>query len=140
MSSWQTPTTTDAKDRGYTYSQGDQERPFLALPGQAKLVSPRATPTSRDHKDGSSGEKVPHNSLLGRQVFQAKSASGMNQSRSTAPTIDGVAFRLNPLFSLWLQGLPVPWAGCAPGWTDLATMTRLLRAYSNGQAVAEKDS
>jgi hypothetical protein len=35
LSGWQTPTAEDASGRGYTYPNGDHDKPFLALPGQA---------------------------------------------------------------------------------------------------------
>lgn len=43
LASWQTPTRVDASGRDYTYPSGDKTKPFLTLPGQVKLASPRAT-------------------------------------------------------------------------------------------------
>ncbi len=44
IAGWQTVTTTDAKGRGYTYSNGDKARPFLSLVGQARIAG--AKPSS----------------------------------------------------------------------------------------------
>ena len=41
---WQIPTVNDAKGSDYTYSQENHEKPFLKLPGEAKLAG-WATPT-----------------------------------------------------------------------------------------------
>jgi hypothetical protein len=35
---WQTPTVNDARGSDYSYSNGDHDRPFLKLPGEAKLA------------------------------------------------------------------------------------------------------
>jgi len=37
--SWQSPNVVDGKGRGYTYSQGKHDKPFLTLVGQARLSS-----------------------------------------------------------------------------------------------------
>jgi hypothetical protein len=58
-----------------------------------------ATPTTRDAKD-SSGQDVPENCLLGRQV-QTSVTSGKRSFR------DGR--KLNPLFDEWLIGWPIGW-------------------------------
>lgn len=41
--SWQTPTVTDGEGRPYTYSNGDRNKPFLTLMGQAQ-------PEGTDHR------------------------------------------------------------------------------------------
>lgn len=67
-----------------------------------------ATPTTRDHKDGSSEGTVPINALLGRQVW----LTGPTASGSPAAT--GKPGQLNPRFSAWLMGYPLAWDLCAP--------------------------
>ena len=78
-----------------------------------------ATPTTRDHKDGSSEGTAPENSLLGRQVWQA---SGPTPSGSPAATAK--PGQLNPAFSLWLMGYPPEWESCAPQATRLSRSKR----------------
>jgi len=95
---WNTPRATDGSKGGPNQSGG-------ALPADAALTG-WATPTTLDHKDGTakSCENVPTNKLLGREVH------GATPESSSAATERPAAFRLNPLFSLWLMGYPVGWA------------------------------
>ena len=44
LSSWQTPSETDSTDSQYTYSNGNHEKPFLKLPGEARLTAFGETP------------------------------------------------------------------------------------------------
>lgn len=90
LAGWNTPRATDGSNGGPNQSGG-------ALPHDAAL-SGWATPTTRDHKDGSSEGSVPVNGLLGRMVWSSNA-----ETEST-----GVS-RLNPSFSLWLMGFPVSW-------------------------------
>jgi hypothetical protein len=53
---WQTPTVNDSKGSDYTYPNGDHSRPFLKLPGEAKLTG-WATPAARDWKSNSASEE-----------------------------------------------------------------------------------
>ena len=68
---WQTATVQDAGGRDYTYSNGNHDKPFLTLTGQAQAES-WATPTTRYHKDGADpSPEAPTNGLLGRQAPRA---------------------------------------------------------------------
>ena len=79
------------------------------LNAQVHLASPRATPTSRDHKDGAcQTADVPVNGLLGRQA--AMLASGQPTTFCHVGTASGGV--LNPEHSRWLMGLPQSWHVC----------------------------
>lgn len=66
---------------------------------KTKILAGWATPTSRDHKDGTSEGTAPTNGLLGRQVWSSPAQTGNRGA-------------LNPRFSLWLMGFPAEWASC----------------------------
>ena len=145
---WATPTTEDAKGRGYTYDKGNHDKPRPSLTGQVW-----ATPTSRDHKDGANpSENVKTNSLLGRQAPRSmnggtpSSISTPNSPRQwmTPKASDGVFasprtsdrpkemsthlqtqsqtvtghLRLNPSFVEWLMGFPIGWTVLEPSETQ----------------------
>jgi hypothetical protein len=151
-SSWPTPVVNDVTGSQYAYASGNHDRPYLKLPGAAKLASwptpcaqhangePEAflerkrraiargssmgvsltdlqmvaklatwaTPTTRDHKDGSSDGTAPINALLGQQAWLA---SGPIATGSPAATEK--PGQLNPAHSRWLMGYPPAWDDCA---------------------------
>ena len=72
------------------------------------------TPTTRDHKDGTSAETVPENALLGRAAPNWANSLSIPQDPATmrdGHTCSPSCRRLNPLFVEMIMGL-------CPGWTD----------------------
>lgn len=75
--------------------------------------TPRASPTTRDGKDGGSPSEVtPTNSLLGRQA--PRSMTSGPQSLPLPAGWTGSRLYLNPRFVEWLMGWPDGWTACAP--------------------------
>jgi hypothetical protein len=109
LAAWPTTQSRDWK--------GPQGRAYKKTAYDLPAVATWATPTSRDHKDGSSAGTVPLNGLLGRQVWLTD--FGETQSGSTAETKN--IGQLNPAHSRWLMGLPTVWDDCG------AVVTRLSR-------------
>lgn len=116
LASWPTPssqgsageTSEDLELRGEKFVNTKTGRVLQTnLATTVKMLvpaSPWATPTIRDHKDGSNVTWVPENCLLGRQVHGAITLS--------SPCATEKRGALNPRFSLWLQGYPAEWASC----------------------------
>ena len=117
---WPTPIVNDELGSTHCYGkkvEGQERKRFLKLPGAA-LLAGWATPTTRDHKDGTaeSCKNVPTNKLLGREVH---TCAEMGKS-------DG--YRLNPAFSLWLMGFPAGLDSC--GATAMQSFRRSPRNSS----------
>ncbi len=112
LSGWATPTRMNAQ--GNEYQRDSKGNKCLALTGQAQL-SGWVTSSSRDWKDtpGMATNGInPDGSerkRLDQLPRQASLASGPNTGSSNAGTENVVAYRLNPLFPLWLQGYPAMW-------------------------------
>ncbi len=112
LAGWATPTAQDHSRGTLPPRPQDTGVPLSQMAGLAVLssASPRATPTTRDHKDGACHDaNVPVNALLGRQAVLA---SGTDTTSFPAAT--GKRGVLNPAFSLWLMGYPAVWLWCAP--------------------------
>lgn len=107
LAGWGSPRSSET---GRTRTEGALERAkerggSVAVEDQVHLlVSPWATPAARDGKgmpkDGFNEGNLP------------KQAFGATPTSSPAETAKPAAYRLNPLFSLWLMGFPVAW-GCS---------------------------
>ena len=59
LAGWQTPSVVDSRERGYTYSNGDHERPFLTLVGEARLTASGETPSGSGAGTKSGGQLNP---------------------------------------------------------------------------------
>jgi hypothetical protein len=119
---WQTPSTVGAQDRGYTYPNGDHEKPFLCLPGQATEWK---TPTANEDAAGRPG------AAMQQQIKQqAEEWSGRQAPRATgamSPSDSGPR-RLNPEFVEWLMGWPLGWTDFAPVATEWSHWSRLMHS------------
>jgi hypothetical protein len=96
---WSTPQAHDLK-KGYPERYENPER-SNDLADEVLMMW--ATPTTRDHKDGSNVENVPENALLGGQVKPSKGVGS-----------------LNPEFVCWLMGFPEGWTNLKPSETQLS--------------------
>lgn len=110
--------------------------PICALRASARPISGSGfsgwpTPTVNDAKDSQYAySRGNHDAVVLKLPGQARLALGLTLERSFAcPTqmgnAAGGALRLNPKFSLWLQGYPATWADCAAPVTRSSRKSRL---------------
>lgn len=136
---WQTPTVTDSKGRGYSYSQGNHDKPFLSLTGQSEQwATPNAAggtgymsgsnrdtwrPTLEGQAQGyvprlheKKGEAEPPRYLPSPQDQPISPAGEKSSSTdpTSAPPSPKKKRRLSPCFVEYLMGLPVGFTDCAP--------------------------
>ncbi len=108
FATWPTARAGDGEKNSRSAEGAAREIARLGRPAdlnQAATLVSWATPTTRDHKDGSaqSCQNVPVNALLGRQVTLSGS-----HAETAKPG------QLNPAFSLWLMGYNHLWLLYAP--------------------------
>jgi hypothetical protein len=118
---WPTPAQQDGPHGAATLEAAENEarRRSWGNSLDVAVFAPWATPTTRDHKDGSSDGTVPVNGLLGRQVW------GSGTTSSGSPAATGGQGQLNGAFSRWLQGYPEAWDVAAiKAWRSTRTTRR----------------
>jgi hypothetical protein len=113
LAGWPTPVVNDAKGSGYSYSQGDKNKPVLKLPGQAQQAgwpTPNATDSTGAGRQGREG-----GANLQTQAAEAGpmrlTASGDLLTGSSAGMAAGG--QLSPHMSRWLMGFPLDWCEAA---------------------------
>jgi hypothetical protein len=75
--------------------------------GMMAQLSTWNTPTTNDAKQAQAQAQAPTRNLSGQVQH-----TGPTQSSSPAEMGSTGGYRLNPRFSLWLQGYPAAWAYC----------------------------
>jgi hypothetical protein len=101
LAGWATPTSRDFRSESATdeFNEKRWNHPRGKPLSAEAILSGWATPKAEEHME----RNLRGNLTLGGQAKQ-----------STAAMASGGASRLNPLFSLWLQGYPpAEWASCA---------------------------
>lgn len=115
-SRWQTPTSTDAAGRDYTYSGGDHEKPFQTLVGQAQAMWP--TPDANAMNDGDD----PEVTRARREREKEKHQNG-----------NGFGLTLGAAVSMW--STPSAHDGRRPGSDATSTQGRNLKRESEAWAI-----
>ena len=104
---WPTPNTMDHLDRmGLRPSRLATGRTGGYLTEVVTMLAGWRTPSASEDATGTANGKMQQ--MLSHQALLTGSAT----NATTAATAKVAAFRLNPLFALWLMGYPVAWACC----------------------------
>jgi site-specific DNA-cytosine methylase len=120
LAGWPTATVNDSRNgANRTAKRSNPESAHhdgLTLVDAATLAG-WATPAARDHKSESASDEFNRERWEHHRgkPLSAETAlvPGLTPTSSDASTGKPVRFRLNPRFSLWLQGYPTAWARCA---------------------------
>ena len=105
---WPTPTGQDNAQLQAQYATSG-----TTLAGAAKFLMGWATPRARDSNRGGQSHKYAGTTRFVDLPNQVRSQIGTAPLDSLNARMDRAASRLNPRFSLWLQGYPIEWARCA---------------------------
>lgn len=121
LAPWASPT---AKNAPYTYGQGDPEKRYEQLAGQARLAGWPTPDTARQEALETWQARLERMRLrhpekggmgsTGPLHIAAQLTPGPTSTSSPAPTASSAASRgsLNVFFSAWLMGFPVQWVMC----------------------------
>jgi len=121
LASWPTARATDGEKNVRTLEGSLREIERKGGPQdlcQAAQLTSWATPTTRDHKDGSSVGTVETNGLLGRQVWLSSPTPTGFSAQTDKPG------QLRSGHSRWLMGNPPEWESCAPTATKSSGRSR----------------
>jgi len=118
---WRTPSATEANGGGVPGDRHLAAGHSMRLRDQIKAPSLWPTPTSRDHKDGTTP----------RIRFQQPQADTLGRAVQFSPTLENsddlpITGSLNPTWVEWLMGYPLGWTAC------VAWATRSSRKSRNG--------
>jgi hypothetical protein len=135
---WQTPRSADHKGAA---EESEVTRKRLAsgqsnLPEMAVTVVGWVSPGATDYKGKCSrtGGKERNPAHQDLPTMAEELAPGETASSRPAGTASPAASRLNPSFSLWLQGYPRAWDRSSPGWPDWLKIQKMLTSYYAGTA------
>ena len=106
---WQTPKTpTGGACERNTPGGGLQK-----LEDQVELLTGWATPAARDYRSEEATDEFNQKRWDHPRGKPLSAQCGTIASLSPAPMGNPEGYRLNPYFSLWLQGYPIEWGRCA---------------------------
>jgi hypothetical protein len=125
VASWAAPKVVQGK---YQYASGDHDKKCLNLEGQVELLTApggaRSTGLATTALAAWNAPTATDDQGNGLRSDGRPKLPGQAQLLSLAPTASTGAYRLNPRFSLWLQGYPEEWACCAERATASSRKSR----------------